>query len=42
MAAEDMKSGLQGLDEKLSAVDRMLREDYGEGIYTTCIHMTRT
>ena len=27
-----MKSGLQGLDEKLANVDRMLREDYGEGI----------
>ncbi|KAF8420095.1 exocyst complex component Sec6-domain-containing protein [Tirmania nivea] len=32
VAVEDMKSGLQGLDEKLSTVDRMLREDYGEDI----------
>lgn len=31
VAAEDMKLNLQGLDEKLSMVDHMLREDYGEG-----------
>ncbi|KAF8477534.1 exocyst complex component Sec6 [Kalaharituber pfeilii] len=32
VAAEEMKSGLQGLDEKLSEVNRMLQEDSGEDI----------
>ncbi|KAI5791668.1 exocyst complex component Sec6-domain-containing protein [Peziza echinospora] len=32
VAVEDMKSGLQGLDTKLSTVDRMLQDDDGEDI----------
>lgn len=32
MAVEELRSGIEGLHEKLRRVDQMLIDDYGEGL----------